>query len=237
MAKERYRWCGVFRCRRLASSFVLFMICLSAACSRQKPAQPEIVRPAKTMIVAAGRLRVRAHSLRFKATQDKRTTFPTSRVSQRAQAPFFADREIRRADFAVSLLRAINPTAERAAVFRTRIWHTSTARTRRGIDSLLCEPAFSAVRSPGELPIAARSDPQEADECAPHHVDSSESNCGRHLFGTQVCPFEAPASGFDSHLQHVLRGCRADFSRKNSFEVPHTHRCMVCEILYRQPSL
>ena len=42
------------RTRRLASFFVLFMIYLAAACSRQKPAQSEIVRPAKMMIVAAG---------------------------------------------------------------------------------------------------------------------------------------------------------------------------------------
>ena len=39
---------------RLASCFALPMISFSAACSRREPAQSEIVRPAKMMIVAAG---------------------------------------------------------------------------------------------------------------------------------------------------------------------------------------
>ena len=40
------------RTRRLASSFVLSMFCLSAACSRQESAQSDTIRPVKTITVA-----------------------------------------------------------------------------------------------------------------------------------------------------------------------------------------
>jgi len=40
------------RSRRLASSFVLSMVSLSAACSRQETDRPETIRPVKTIAVA-----------------------------------------------------------------------------------------------------------------------------------------------------------------------------------------
>jgi membrane fusion protein, multidrug efflux system len=40
------------RTRRLASSFVLSIVCLFAACSRQEPDRSDIIRPVKTIIVA-----------------------------------------------------------------------------------------------------------------------------------------------------------------------------------------
>src|SRR5881394_3762622 len=56
----------------------------------------------------------------------------------------------------------------------------------------------------GDLAIAPRRDPQQADERASHHVNAAESSARGHLLQLSIGAFERTPRRFDAHLKHVL---------------------------------
>src|SRR5262245_36886458 len=93
----------------------------------------------------------------------------------------------------------------------------------------------AAGRVLGELAIPARSDPQQANERAPHHVDAAETGCRGHLLEAAIRTFELPPRRFDAQVQHVLGWRRADLAREDPLEVAHAHRHAIGEVFDRQP--
>ena len=83
-----------------------------------------------------------------------------------------------------------------------------------------------------EVTIATRSDPQQSNEGAPHHIDVGESSSPSHLLEAVLGTFEFTTRCLHAGLEHILRRCRADLSSEYTLEVPHTHRHAIGKILY-----
>ena len=74
-----------------------------------------------------------------------------------------------------------------------------------------------------DLAIATRSNSQQPDECASHHIDAAESSSRGHLLNGFISAFELTTRRFDAHLKYVLRRGGANFSGKYTLKIPHAH--------------
>src|SRR5215471_13720476 len=89
----------------------------------------------------------------------------------------------------------------------------------------------------GKLAIAARSDPQQPDECAPHPVDVAKPGGRSDMLEAYIRPFELATRRLHAHLKHVLRRRPANFSSEYALEVSHAHRHPKGKVLHRQSRL
>jgi hypothetical protein len=89
----------------------------------------------------------------------------------------------------------------------------------------------------GELAIATRSDPQQPDERAPHHVEAAESSRRGHVLEASIRAFELTTRRLHAHLKHVLGRRRADLSSEYALEVSNAHRHPIREVVHRQSRL
>lgn len=84
----------------------------------------------------------------------------------------------------------------------------------------------------GELAVAARSDPQQPDEGAPHQIDVGESGGPSHSLEAVLGTFELTRRRLHARLKNVLRRRRVHLSSEYTLEVPHTHRHPVGKVFY-----
>ena len=83
----------------------------------------------------------------------------------------------------------------------------------------------------GELAIAPRADPHQADERAPHHVDAAEPRGRGHVLQAVIGALEQAPSRLYPQLKHVLGRRGADFPGEDPLEISNAHRHAIREIV------
>src|SRR5215471_14855646 len=102
---------------------------------------------------------------------------------------------------------------------------------------MLIGPSKRTHGSMRKFSIMPRSDSQQPDKRASHHIHVAESSVGSHLLEAVIRAFKLAAGGFDAHLKHVLGWRRADLSSEHALEISHAHRHPLGKVIHGQFAL